>query len=321
MIGFYGGEPLLNMSFVKEIINYLNEKYPSNHQYSMTTNGVLLKKHIDYLADKEFNLLISLDGDEPSNSYRLNCNGAPIFHQLLDNVYYIKDKRPLYFESHVNFNAVIHNRNKLPDILSFFKTQFNKTPNTGRLNSSGIHPDKMVLFNEISKNTSTVDYKNESVEEVIKKIFLVQGHLLFLHNNLFSVYKNYLEFLTDYTNVEIYPTATCMPMKKKMFLTVNGKILPCERVGHHYTLGNVSNGIVTIDFEDVANKFNEMYEKMFDNHCSTCRLLTNCSICMLQSDIKCPILVDEEAFFQSKIDFFESKSDIYHELLTNITIK
>lgn len=43
-----------------------------NFQYNMTTNGVLLHKHIDYLVENGFRLLISLDGDKINHSYRIN---------------------------------------------------------------------------------------------------------------------------------------------------------------------------------------------------------------------------------------------------------
>jgi uncharacterized protein len=74
-ISFYGGEPLLNMPFIKEVIGYI-ESLPAPKRrsfvYSMTTNGILLDRYMDYLAEKKFALLISLDGDEYAHSYRID---------------------------------------------------------------------------------------------------------------------------------------------------------------------------------------------------------------------------------------------------------
>ena len=48
-----GGEPLLNIDFIKEIVSYTRNKEDKNlrFKYQMTTNGVYLKKYIDYIVD------------------------------------------------------------------------------------------------------------------------------------------------------------------------------------------------------------------------------------------------------------------------------
>jgi len=44
-----------------------------------------------------------------------------------------------------------------------------------------------------------------------------------------------------------------MPFSKKNFVTVNGKLLPCERIGHNYALGQLSKTGLNIDFEKIAS--------------------------------------------------------------------
>lgn len=65
-VGFYGGEPLLNIPFIKQVMEYVEglEQTGKNFHYSMTTNAMLLDKYMDLLAEKKVQLLISLDGDE-----------------------------------------------------------------------------------------------------------------------------------------------------------------------------------------------------------------------------------------------------------------
>lgn len=51
-ISFYGGEPLLNMQFIKAVVDYVENKLncPNQHfEFSMTTNALLLHKYMDYL--------------------------------------------------------------------------------------------------------------------------------------------------------------------------------------------------------------------------------------------------------------------------------
>ena len=33
------------------------------------------------------------------------------------------------------------------------------------------------------------------------------------------------------------PTGTCRPFERKLFLTVRGKILPCEKIGQEHAIG------------------------------------------------------------------------------------
>lgn len=52
-ISFYGGEPLLNMSFIREIIAYIGglPEIGRTFVFSMTTNAMLLDRYIDYLVE------------------------------------------------------------------------------------------------------------------------------------------------------------------------------------------------------------------------------------------------------------------------------
>ena len=54
-ISFYGGEPLLNVPFIKRVIDYLEQLPPVGKRfyYGMTSNAMLLDKYMDFLAEKE----------------------------------------------------------------------------------------------------------------------------------------------------------------------------------------------------------------------------------------------------------------------------
>jgi MoaA/NifB/PqqE/SkfB family radical SAM enzyme len=62
-IGFYGGEPLLHWPLIEETVGYLRKDQAHAFQYSLTSNGSLLKKNqILYLKENRFELIISFDG-------------------------------------------------------------------------------------------------------------------------------------------------------------------------------------------------------------------------------------------------------------------
>ena len=88
-IGFYGGEPLMNFSFVKTIVEYLKKMETEtklSFRFVMTTNGVLLHKYMDYLSQHNFILTISIDGDKYSNSYRLFKDNTESFDKVFNEV-------------------------------------------------------------------------------------------------------------------------------------------------------------------------------------------------------------------------------------------
>jgi uncharacterized protein len=134
-ISFYGGEPLLNMNFIKQVIQYLEDNpWTVRHfSYTMTTNAVLLDRYMDYLVEKNFRLLISLDGNAQNTAYRVDSLGNPSFEKIVRNVDILRDTYPDYFMNKVNFNAVLHNKNSVETIHRFFKDKYQKIASIGEL--------------------------------------------------------------------------------------------------------------------------------------------------------------------------------------------
>lgn len=58
-------------------------------------------------------------------------------------------------------------------------------------------------------------------------------------------------------------------------MDANGKIFPCERIGHQFSLGSVDKRGVHLDFQEIANKYNNYYKKMVPK-CNAC---SNCDMC------------------------------------------
>jgi uncharacterized protein len=139
-ISAYGGEPMLNFEFIRELVQFVKELELLHNRvtFSMTTNGLLLEKHMDFLVENDFNLLISLDGGESNNGYRVFKDGKPAYRTILENVESLKIKYPGYFARKVNFNAVIHKKNSVAEVFNYFKRQFGKIPSVSALNTFGV---------------------------------------------------------------------------------------------------------------------------------------------------------------------------------------
>ncbi|HOT07850.1 MAG TPA: radical SAM protein [Methanotrichaceae archaeon] len=66
-IVFFGGEPLLNFSLIKEIDSYINEKN-LHAKYTTITNGTIMNDEIkNFINNKFLNLWISMDGPKDIN--------------------------------------------------------------------------------------------------------------------------------------------------------------------------------------------------------------------------------------------------------------
>lgn len=333
-ISFYGGEPLLNFHFIENIVTYITKEIDCpNHifTFSMTTNAVLLHKYIDYLADNKFHLLISLDGNKENNSYRLDKRGENSFERIVNNIGMIKEKYPDYFRKYVNFNAVLHNKNSVEQIHDFFKRMYNKTPRIGELNTIGIRKDKINTFNQMYQNAQSSLSESKKSEEIENEMFLNSNNYkklaLFLYQYSGFIYEDYLDLLYDKEEIKSIPTGTCLPFSKKMFVTVNGKILACERIGHQFGLGQVSEEHIELNSADIANKYNYYYNKM-SMQCDACQNNKACIQCLfniqgIETKPICYGYMNErkfQSFCKEQIEFLRRHPEAYKKIMEEVLI-
>jgi uncharacterized protein len=98
-ISFYGGEPLKNMRFIKGIVEYVTNTFSDRYtfKFTMSSNGLLLSKYAGFLASNNFEVSVSLDGDEVGNSFRLLPNNKSSFDLVIKNLDFVKEHYPEYF--------------------------------------------------------------------------------------------------------------------------------------------------------------------------------------------------------------------------------
>ena len=286
IVSFYGGEPLMNMPLIRKIIEYLEQSKikERSFRYSMTTNGMLLDKCMDYLVEKKFNILISLDGDENSNSYRVDHFGRNSFKKVFTNAKLLQIKFPEYFNKYVQFASVLHNRNDVEPIYDFFETNFDKeTPRISPLSDVGVCENKKGEFRKMYKNKTASFYKSKNCETLEKKYFLEtpRGYSLsrYLYNLSGNIYYNYNQLMVSKLVNDMISTGTCSPFSKKLFLSVSGRILPCERIDHDFGLGYVHDDFVELDYNHVADRHNHLLSKLV-HQCYSCGHKKLCPECI-----------------------------------------
>jgi len=338
-ISFYGGEALLNMNFIKrivEVVNLLNAEKEMDITYSMTTNATLIYKYIDFLAVNKFSLLISLDGNEDNHSYRVfNKTDKNSFQKVIKNIDMIQRNYPDYFSTNVNFNAVLHNRNSVKDIFEFIFMRYNKIPSISEINTRGVRLGGKELLNRMfqSKRKSETEFQREELDLVR----ITHGEL--------SLYKELTDFLKYYSinyyisnvNALLYnvekqlPTGTCTPFFKKIFLTNGNKLLPCEKVNYKYSIGKVYEN-VEINIPEITRQYNFYYEHI-KKFCRKCYAYRFCRACMFQMEnmenintemFVCDNFYDQKAFkhkLQRIFSFIEKYPNDFSQILENVIVE
>ncbi len=330
-ISFYGGEPLMNMSLIERVVDYTKGLHIPHRtiSFAMTTNAILLDRYMDFFVEHDFSLLISLDGNRKNDSYRVDHSGNPSFERVVRNIDLLRERHPDYFRRGVNFNSVFHNRSSVEDVYSFIKERYDKIPNISDMNNVGVRPDKKGeferMFQSSIQNLNRSKKKNEIKEALSLRNPEYRALALFLKQHSGFAFEDYTDLLFEKGEPAFIPTGTCLPFTRKLYLSVNGKILPCERIGQQFGLGEVTDTEVRLDPVAIANKCNERLARM-EKVCKACYNKKTCSQCMynlegLDEHPKCNGFMDERAFHtycEHNMSLISKKPSLYREIMTRV---
>ena len=85
-IAFYGGEPLLNIPSMLEIMDHIPATY-----YSIQTNGVLIKQIPKKYLKKFHTILVSIDGRPEITDYYRQIDERSIYQTVVDNSRWLRE--------------------------------------------------------------------------------------------------------------------------------------------------------------------------------------------------------------------------------------
>ncbi len=308
-IGFFGGEPLLNGDFIREVVrisNQMGQENGINVRFNITTNATLLDKYISFFVENQFELLISLDGNELNHSYRnFRRNKKNSFRKVIENIDAVFEKYPKYFSEKVNFNAVLHNRNSVKDIYEFIYGRYHKIPRIAELNPCDINQNKKNLFSNMfrSLRKSEDEYINEKTNHLPHQEMLLYKELIdFLKDYSINYYiSNVIDLLGS--NRKYLPTATCLPFWKKIMLTTKGELTLCEKVSScKMVIGKVDEK-VDIDIKKIIDQYN-CYYSCVQSKCQKCYANKSCKTCLF-------VMKNNNL---DKLNIEEFKCDYFHDL-------
>jgi uncharacterized protein len=289
VIGFYGGEPLLNFPLIVKSVEYA--KIRANEigrkiGFAMTTNGTLLNDEIaDFLVDNDFNLIISLDGpEELHNENRVYSDGRGSFYNTISGIKTLlksrkkknKEMSPLIFNMVVDGEDII---DKYKRIQQFLESNTWLPENLQILVSAIDHGPKECKYikpqteEELNLSKDRVDpmiYWSDKVassesDKLFSKASLEKG-LARIHNRLYSE-----------KAVEAYGmNGCCVPGHRRVYVTTDGKMYPCEKVGNIPSIGNVDDGFW---FDEIRKHYVQDFIEEAKKYCKDCWAVNLCGLC------------------------------------------
>ena len=290
LIGFYGGEPLLEISLIEKCVNYVKDKHTGKDvQFNLTTNGTLITESVaSFLVKNDFSVMISFDGPkEIQNSSRiLKDSETGSYEVVIKNLKALKDKYPEYYSKRVSFNTVLYSGGHFKDIDNFF-------------NQESLFEDAKLMC---SFTAGTYIDKKNNMSQVYMEEYYYTIFLVFLHkvgwfgkqespSRLLRKQENIIgnieELELDVSKYSSLPSkwhrsGPCIPGVFRMFVSVEGKIYPCERVSELSDvacIGDISTGI---DNQKVIECLN--IERFTKDKCKDCWAYRLCGLCVTSLD-------------------------------------
>lgn len=279
-IGLYGGEALLEFDLIKKITEYCEKIFAGKElRINMTTNATLLnEKIVDFLQKHNFDLMISLDGPESvqnkSRVFADNSHGT--FDVIIQKIEMIQKLYPQYLDK-ISFNAVIDEQNDFACSSNFFTYDFLKDAVVTAAGVSDRDSVQEVSLREtfyINYNyelfKSFIVYAGELDNKYISKLIVSHKGLLIssIHDRVTKPYRR---------KGICHPNGPCIAGYNRLFVTVEGKFYPCERVSETnevYCIGDIKSGIETKKVLRLLNT-----GKLTETECKNCWALNLCSIC------------------------------------------
>ena len=283
-LSFYGGEPLLNFGLIQKCVEYIKNSCDKEIRFGITTNGTLFSdKIIDFLCQNNFDILISLDGSkEEHDMNRKFKNGKGSFDVIIKNILRIKECYPEFYNKKLRFNTVVNAKSDFQCTEDFFL-------------SSEIFDDDQIMFNQVNStnlNDATfLDFEDKFWTKrnfEYLKLLLALLHKIDIKSVSPLVVRNKDEIEKFYKAIrkqtalpeKFHHGGPCLPGIRRLFVTVDGRFFPCERVSEKadfMCIGSLQEGFDLKQINVILNS-----GKLTENECMECWDLCDCNICIGQ---------------------------------------
>ena len=304
IIGFYGGEPLLEFDMIKKIVGMTRAEFAGKKvRFHVTTNGTLLTNDIiQFFSSNNFTMTISIDGPKAINdANRVFADGsASVFDTIIGHILVIHSQHK-EFQKSVSINMVLDSSRKISDYKNFFVDypQLNEfIVRCGYANEDYSATLKIVHESLMSDgNYMKFLYYLKYMNEIR---FDSKFHSCLMHDAVSGAFKPITNTLPlDQTDC---PSGPCIPGKSRYFMGTDGRYFPCERVSDRIeenVIGSVETGLELKRMEKMMNVSANIAEE-----CQSCFAFRHCKLCIrshenpLVREKKCKV---ERELFRSEL--------------------
>lgn len=255
-VDFFGGEPLLNIDVVKQIVEYAKikaEQAKKTFDFTLTTNCINLNEETrDFLNREMVNVVLSIDGrKETHDKVRCTRSGISVYSGILNNALeFVKIRGEKKYYVRGTFTS--ENLDFSKDVLFLNDVGF-----------SQISFEPVVLPQD-----NYLSLKNEDIEFLKNEYHILAEE--YIKRRKTSKWFNFFHYMID---LERGPCINkrltgCGAGAEYLAVSPMGDIFPCHQfVGNQdYYLGNVFTGLLNLEIRSKFSKSSVLSKP----HCSEC---------------------------------------------------
>lgn len=252
-VDFFGGEPLLVIDMLKELVAYCRRREAETGKkfnFTLTTNSVLLSEDINnWIIDNEISVILSLDGrKEVNDRHRLLNNGEGSYELILPHIQELVARQPISYYTRGTFTRRnLDFSHDLQHLIDIGMDCISLEPAVG--------PDNGYSIQEEDLPQVLAEY--EKLTEVLLDSYMSGKEIQFFHYNL-NLQKG---------SCLARRVTGCGAGTEYLVITPEGDIYPCHQfVGDdEFWMGNIYQGIGR---EEVRNRFEK--NQLKDKECKKC---------------------------------------------------
>jgi len=326
-ITFYGGEPLVNFSLMKQCINYSLKNAPECElTFSFTTNLTLMTPEIaNFLVQiPGMNIVLSLDGpQEIHNTARVYANNKPTFEDAMRGLTHLTDAIKRHSSStNLTVNSVFmppYSVEKLEYINNFFEN-LDILPKTCTVKitypSPGTIPERYLT--ELQTNSPSIsETPNPLVEWMYKKAeeinFSECTKNLYYQQLQDVLARIHQRFLVNKPYETFARNGCCTPGQRRLYITTSGMFKICERIGDSPNIGDVNHGL---DIDSIKKYYFDDYDAKSIPECANCWAIRLCNICYASCFSMGGINMEKKIFLCNTVrELFKEWLGLYYTIL------
>lgn len=285
-LGFYGGEPLLELDLIKECVDYARKKSIGKElMFNITSNATLITDEVlEFLYDNEFSLTVSLDGDQQAHDKNrvFAANSEGTFSVVMQVLEKLQTRHPDYMER-VHINAVIDPTTNF-DCTSNFFCDYETVKDfyvQANLISEYYRKDEVATDEEYREKFSYEIFKmylqklgrleEESISKLVSHGF---QSLKEIHDKT--------KISSSLTLKRDHHSGPCVPGIQRLFVDVEGNLYPCERVSEASKAVRMGHIYTGFDIDKARALLN--IGRLTEKECKQCWAFRFCSACAVQAD-------------------------------------